>query len=99
MAGIKALADRGESRLRDRLAGAGNGAHLGARGGDLHDLAARRRGRHIDPAGQAGGGRVSRNRRAGITRGILVDRADPDLQQMVQHDGRAAVFERAGRHL
>ena len=99
MAGIKTLADRGERRLRDRLAGAGNGAQLGARGGDLHDLAARRRGRHIDPAAQAGSGRVSRNRRAGITGGILVDWADPDLQQMVQHDGRAAVLERAGRHL
>ena len=99
MAGIKALADRGERCLRNRLPGAENGAHLGARGRDLHDLAARRRGRHIDPAGQTGGGRVSRNRRAGITGGILVDWADPDLQQMVQHDGRAAVLERAGRHL
>ena len=99
VAGIKALADCGERRLGDRLAGAGNAAHLGARGGDLHHLAARRRGRDIDAAGQAGGSRIGRDRGAGVAGRILVDRADSDLQQMVQHDRGAAILERAGRHL
>ena len=49
--------------------------------------------------GMPRGGGVGRDRRAGIARGILVDRPDPDLQQMVEHHRRAAILERAGRHL
>src|SRR5436190_723635 len=39
MAGIKALAGGGQRGLGDRLASAGYGADLGARGGDLHHFA------------------------------------------------------------
>src|SRR5205807_720433 len=96
VAGVKALTDRGECRLRDGLTGARDDPDFSARRGDLYDLAARRRRRDVDPARQAGRRRIAGDRGAGIARGVFMDRADPDLDQVVQHDRRAAVLERTG---
>ena len=99
VAGVEAFADCGERRLGHLLPRAGDGAHLGARCRDLHHLAARRRCRDVDPAGHPGSCGIGGDRGAGIARGILVDRADPDFEQVIDHDRCAAVLERSGRHL
>src|SRR5204863_8753522 len=82
VAGVEALANRRQRRLGNRLTGARNEADVSARGGDLHDLAARCRRWDIDPAREAGGRGIGGDRGAGIPRGVLMDRADPDLDQM-----------------
>ena len=99
MAGIKAFPDRGERRFGYVLPRAGDRPDIGPRGGDLHQLGTRRRGRDVDAARNSRCHGVGSDRGAGIARRILVDRSDPGFEQMIEHDRRAAVLEGPGRHL
>src|SRR5712671_451663 len=99
VAGVKAFADCRKGGLGHILPRAGDCPDIGARNGDLHELAARCRGWDIDAAGDARSRRVGRDRGSRIPRRILVDWPDADLDQVVDHDRRAAIFERSGRHL
>jgi len=54
-------------------------------------------GRHVHRGVDPRAGRVRRDRRAGVARGVLDDAVDAELQSARERRRRAAVFKRAGR--